>query len=139
MANYQNVGKFKILLPFVAAVIISGCAPSVVLTVASVPNPVLLGGPSHIKTDRNDVDVEVESSRTETQSETYRRTEVKSEGANKASAAVLRATHGNDSLDLQLSEIKVGAYFFGFFSQGIQTNWIGIKGGVAKAGKEKKQ
>ena len=136
--NLQSIRKWKGLIAFIAAAAVVGCAPSAYLTVASVPNPVFLSGPSHIKTDRNDVEVEVECSRTETSDGYYSQTNTKAEGANKASVAVLKATQGSDSLDVHLSRMEVGAYFLGFFSQGIQKNWVGITGGIAGAGKGNK-
>lgn len=139
--NLQSVGKWKGLIAFAAIASIAGCASNAVLTANSVPNPVLLGGPSHIKTEKNDVDVEIECSysRNENDATGLATTTVKTEGENKASAAILKATQGNDLLDVQVSRMQVGAYAWGIPPRaGGNKNWISVKGGVAEAGKEKK-
>ncbi|MCK9418675.1 MAG: hypothetical protein M0R70_04760 [Nitrospirae bacterium] len=142
--SQQNGRKWKNLITFVAIVCVTGCAPSAYLTVSSVPNPVLLAGPSHIETYRNDVDVEVLYSHTETWTDygygvSAQQTTTRIEGPNKASAAVFRATQGNDALDVHVSGMQVGAWVSGLpFFVGVLENWINIKGGVAETGKDKK-
>jgi hypothetical protein len=135
--------KWKDLIVFVVITIVAGCAPNAVLTAASVPNPVLLGGPSHIKLGKIYVDVEIKQfysgNVTVIGNSSYATEQRIEEGANKASAAILRSTQGNDVLDVHVASMKVGALVSGApFFMGVQENWVNIKCGIVNSGKDKK-
>lgn len=128
----------------------AGCAhvPMAMLTVNSVPNPVLLGGPHYQQLHRNDYDhskdinVEVKTSYLETWHDIgdtrYITERTRVEGANKAAFAVLNATQGNDSLDVYLSQMQVETIMIRLIV-GYAKNSVSIMGCTAGKGRERKQ
>jgi hypothetical protein len=140
MMNLQSSGAWKGVMVFASIALIVGCAPKAYLTAGSVPNPVLLGGPSHIKTEKKVVDVTVVpmsiAVSTDVGNARVTQEATKEEKANKTSEEIARVTQGNDALDVQLTKVSVGAYYYGFGNLSVIKNWVHIKGGISEAGKE---
>jgi hypothetical protein len=140
--NLQNNSVWKGVIVFSAVALMVGCAPKAYLTASSVPNPVLLGGPSHIKTENNVVKVKVVPIRAAVTQDvgTIHSTQevIKDEDANKVSEEINKVTNGNNALDVQLSKMSVGAYYYGLGNLSVMKNWVSIKGGISEAGQEKK-
>lgn len=141
--NSPNSSAWKGVLVFASIALIAGCAPKAYLTAGSVPNPVLFAGPNHIKTAKKVVDVTVVPMRVAVSNDVgsarFTQEAIKEENANKTSKAIINVTNGNDALDVQLTQLSVGAYFYGFGNLSVIKNWVHIKGGISEAGKEKKQ
>jgi hypothetical protein len=140
LMNLQSNNTWKGVLSFAMIALIAGCAPKAYLTTGSVPNPVLLGGPSHIKTEKKVVDVTVVPMKvavtTNAGGASITQEATKEENANKTSEEINSVTHGNTALDVQLSKLSVGAYYYGLGNLSVIKNWVHIKGGLSEAGKE---
>jgi len=140
--NLKSSGVWKGIIAFSTIALIVGCAPKAYLTAGSVPNPVLLGGPSHIKTENKVLDVQVVPMRVAVSQDVGKvrvtSEAVKDEDADKAAKAIAKITQNNETLDVQLYKLSVGAYYYDLGNLSVMKNWVHIKGGLSETGKEVK-
>jgi hypothetical protein len=141
-----GAGRAALAFGIVLGVMTPGCAwKTVSASCRNVPNPVLLGPVDRIRghaaeanvTKVGEVDADVEASITVSNhtvgNVTYTSTRSMTEGANKASYAVMAATNGDPSTDVRLSGLTSGAYVF-FPIASVQTSfWVGVHGEAVKA------
>lgn len=141
--NLKSSGAWRGVIAFSTIAVIVGCAPKAYMTAGSLPNPVLLGGPSHIKTEKASVRVKVVPTSTTVSKDvgTIRVSKefVKEEDADKAEKEIAKVTQGNNALDVQISKMSVGAYYYGLGNLSVIKNWVSIKGGLSESGKEVQQ
>jgi hypothetical protein len=137
--NSQCNSVCKGLLAFVSVAAMIGCAPAAVMNLSTVPNPVLLAGPSHFKTEKKTVDVEVTCARVEVSNGNSSVSAVIPAESDKGAKEVIKALPNSDALDVQLKKLTIGAYNYGLGSLGVMKNWVRVRGGFSEGGKEKQQ